>query len=866
MKNRHQIIARLKKAGITFSPTATTEELRLLLPQWLTIRNAGDEGFSAGETYDFEMNIDGQIGVDYYGDEGYSAADFQNALKDVNAKGKRGLCCIHSGGGNVWDAFKIHELIKNHGNIDTKVMGIAASSGDVIFQAGKNRIMPRMAMRMGHAPSALFAVAGNATQLTAAKPEMDKTIDRLNKHTDTLANMYVARNSEGRTNDEVRADMDAEEFMDGDESMEKGYCDSLSDEMPVTNRLDLTHLKKVPAEILNQFSAPKQGENQPTPTNKTKVITVNREQKLALLRNEWGMTILDSITNAEIDALIAKGKPAAANPVRDAHVKILNGWNVPIPANASDDAILALITAGKPSAAAAINDETRAIIDELRTQAKTVRRASIRAALEVHASADGGSKIGVNEIDNWLTLAEKEKDDPQTGNPILAQLAKLDSRAPGLAPLNIDPGTENLSIDGMNKVVADLLAPLRDQHRNARGYDENQAKVIGLRSKQMNNLIKQHAKYVKTSEHPEGELTGPLRAAWDRWAAGGGAFHLGGNGSIQNANTMSADLLRQLILSEVMRAFKRKFMDLRIFSTKFENVPLEGNDFVKVPYYPLVTTASTEFNYANGYVTGASAVTSSKSILVGGIANNVATAGSGRKYQALQFSAYEIARQPWLDIAKLAALAAEQLAIDVRADILGTQINAANFGNKIWSGAAGAFDHLAMTQYLQNAAIKAFWPKGRGNVILTPDFYTSLTSDPQVSEFLKSGSTDTFRKGVLGGMYGFEGVDYDALLPVTTSIRGGDGAATVGTDLNLAGFMAFPSAIGIATAPIMPSPGVMRKLLTYELITEEESNLTLGYRYWGDEKNDVDNNIIEITYGSNVFEVQALKRIVTAGN
>ena len=206
--NRTIIINALTKRGIAFDQQATTSELNLLLrASWLTVRNAADPAFSAGSNYDAEMTIHGQIGEDWYGDGGYSAKQFQDELKPM--AGKKVLLNLHSEGGNVWDAFAIAEMIRNHGNVDTKVLGLAASSGDVIFQAGKTRSMPSMAMRMAHNPSGLFIASGNSKELEGSKDRLQQTIDRLNKHANTLATMYSTRS--GQSIDAVRACMDKEE-------------------------------------------------------------------------------------------------------------------------------------------------------------------------------------------------------------------------------------------------------------------------------------------------------------------------------------------------------------------------------------------------------------------------------------------------------------------------------------------------------------------------------------------------------------------------------------------------------------------------------------------------------------------------------
>ena len=838
--NRKNLIAALTKLGIPFDASASNAVLNgLLKASWLQcrVRNAvgGDE---IPDDYDFEMTINGQIGTDYYGDQGYSAKQFQDEIKPL--KGKKGLLNIHSGGGNVWDGFAIAEMVRNAGNVDTKILGIAASAADVIFQAGAKRIMPAMAMRMGHNASALFAIAGNAKDLRAAKPELDKTIDRLDKHDGTLANNYVARNTAGRTLDEVKADMDAEEFMDGDESLEKGYCDELTSDVPVTNRIDLSHLKKVPANILNQFSAPQEaGKPNQTPTENT------MKEKIALLQKR-GITPPANATEAQLDNLIAQ-----SDAMRLQNKNILAVWNVTVPENATDNEILALVQTGpkktEPQNAnpgKVVDPELEAIKAQFKAQLDNNRRETLRNRITALAEQD---RIPVNQIEDWVNDAFAATDTAD-GNPVINRLAKLEPKAPGVQNLHIEMGEENLTINRLDKVVCDLLKPSQSIRGEGAPRGDVQ-RAISVASKQIASLINKLKKF-----DANGTLIGPLRDAFDARAAG-----------IQNANTMSTPLLRQVILSEIMRAFRREFATLSLFSHNYKDVALQGTDKVEVPYYPLDTTASTEFVQATGYTVTPNAQTNYKEITVGGIGNNTASSGSGRKYKPLQFSAYEIARQPYLNIAQLIVLAAEQLAIDIRADILGTHVKAANFGNAIWTGASGAFDKSVFTNYLLNAAIKAYWPQAGRNCVLTPDFFTALLGDPGLQRANESGSDESLRQGIISRLLSFNAVTYDALLPVANFIRGGDGNVTTGPDLNLGGFIAYPSAILIATAPVMPGPATMRLLASYEQVTDEQTGLTFSYQYFGNVLGSNDNEIIECSYGSGLGELAALKRITTNG-
>ena len=61
-------------------------------------------------------------------------------------------------------------------------------------------------------------------------------------------------------------------------------------------------------------------------------------------------------------------------------------------------------------------------------------------------------------------------------------------------------------------------------------------------------------------------------------------------------NTIPAALRRSLILKSAMEEFKHKLIPLGLFSTVLRNVPLEGNNEIDIPYIPLATSASKDFD------------------------------------------------------------------------------------------------------------------------------------------------------------------------------------------------------------------------------------------------------------------------------
>lgn len=857
--NRKQILAALAavnasrvKCGLealTYQHDASVAVLNGILKRsWLTVVDTATVPEYKGGDYDSEITIHGQIGTDYYGDQGYSAKQFQDEFKPLS--GKKVLLNVHSPGGNVWDAFAIANLVRDHGNTDTKILGLAASSGDVIFQAGAKRIMPKTAFRMAHNPSGLFVAAGNSKELTAQKAELDKTITRLDKHGETLAKMYSDFNSADRTVEDCRADMDAEEFMDGDESLEKGYCDCLTDEMPITDKLDLSNLKKVPSTVQNIFNAlPTQGTSKNTPTPQpTPAITgtntdTHMRKKMEALLNSWQVPFTDKLTDDEIFALVEKGKPAPAPQ---------NTLPTPVPA--------------APALTPVMDAATTALINDLRAQRDNTRRENLRTQLLNLASADGGMRIPLNSVEGWLTRAFATPDEA-TGNPIINDLRKLEAKPVGILPLSNVEFPQNGKIEDklIASAIQDCMAP-----RNAilQGRllttDERARKDLAAGSKRISNILDKqiHAITGDTGNHLyRGGYFNPRRAEMiGEWMDGMNVMDDTQNGPYGGV-TVSSDLQRQVIMSESMRAFRRRLAPLNSFAHIWNSVPLQGKDEIDVPYYPLFTTASQRFISpgAAGAAAGSTGYTFAagtdqafrKQILVGGSGPATKIAGQDRAYQALTYSAYLLRRQPWVDIQRLAVMRTEQLAFDILNDIITAWVLKANFGNG-YPYQPTAFDETSVAA-LQGVANKADWPEGMRNLVIGTDYYTNLASSPYVKAYLNIGDVGTIREGRIGGLYGFEDTIGNPRIPVTS-------------DGNLVGWISYPSAILCATSPILPGPGEMRVMVSYDLVVDDQTGLTFEYKYWGEPWNSADREIIESNYGSGLGELAALKRIVATGN
>ena len=304
---------------------------------------------------------------------------------------------------------------------------------------------------------------------------------------------------------------------------------------------------------------------------------------------------------------------------------------------------------------------------------------------------------------------------------------------------------------------------------------------------------------------------------------------------ILNANTIGTGNKRQVILQEIIRPFARRILPLRAFCSVFSGIPLEGTNVVEIPYFPLVTAASTDFVQASGYVMGDS-TQNTKPITV-----------NKRKYQPIRFDSNELARQPALNLLRIAEAKAEKLAADVFADVLSIVTNA-NFGAAGYTGLASTFDLNAVIG-LKGAADVADWPDVGRSLFLASAYDVNLLKDSGVKSALNFGSTDPIARGTIAQVESF---DYYMCNYIPSNAE------------NLTGFAAFMSSILFAGSPIGPAEEVRTVLAAYEVVIDPQTGANFEYRLWGNADMDERRQVIEANYGYSAGETAGLKRIVSA--
>jgi hypothetical protein len=299
-------------------------------------------------------------------------------------------------------------------------------------------------------------------------------------------------------------------------------------------------------------------------------------------------------------------------------------------------------------------------------------------------------------------------------------------------------------------------------------------------------------------------------------------------------NDVDPALATNTLLDYTLRAFKRAMLPLSAFSTKFNDVQIRRGKNVEVPYYPLVTAASKDFDtcyvFDDDYTLGTREVPVNK-----------------RKYQEFTITGDDLARLPQLKVEEMGRMYGEKIAYDILEDIL-TVVTAANFGAAAFTGASTTFDSDDVTDLATVADIIP-WPKTGRSLVVTPAYKGNLFKDGDVRLEYAYGDAGVIRDDMLPKVGGF-GFDWSPAIPANGE--------------NLVGFISFPSAILVAFSPVAPPPMARKVMSQYEVVADPDTGIMLEYRAWGDPGCDADYHVIEANYGYAKGEADALRRLVSA--
>ena len=191
-----------------------------------------------------------------------SSKNIANELKDLDVSTIN--LRINSGGGDVFAAIAISNLLKNHkANVIAHIDGLAASAATIITSACDKVIMPKNALFMIHNP---WTVVGGEAK------DMIKTAEQLDKVKNSIINTYKSK-----TNleiEEISKLMDEETWLDSYEAKEKGFIDEISDE----ENIEVIENKLIVNSIALDFSKFKNSYNKKLKIKNEEEKIVNKEE------------------------------------------------------------------------------------------------------------------------------------------------------------------------------------------------------------------------------------------------------------------------------------------------------------------------------------------------------------------------------------------------------------------------------------------------------------------------------------------------------------------------------------------------------------------------------------------------------------
>ena len=199
-----------------------------------------------------EIFIYGEISSESYrGESDTSAVSFKHEL-DALGDVKQIDLHINSGGGNVFEAYAIYNMLLRHkATIEVYVDGLAASAASLIAMAGKTIHMPENSYLMIH--NAWVVAAGDYR-------ELEKSAKVLKNITDNFRTAYLTRNLT-IAESKVTEMMNDETWIAAKSAIALGFADNLLAPSSAAASVDtsiLNNYRNVPGDLIKMAKASKE--------------------------------------------------------------------------------------------------------------------------------------------------------------------------------------------------------------------------------------------------------------------------------------------------------------------------------------------------------------------------------------------------------------------------------------------------------------------------------------------------------------------------------------------------------------------------------------------------------------------------------
>lgn len=236
-----------------------------------------------------ELILYGDISdTSWWGDE-VTPREFASDLASCN--GNDLTMRINSGGGDVFAAQAIHNMIKTYtGNVTAHIDGLCASAATIIACAADKVIMPSNALYMIHNPSVYLGDSFDADGLT-------KMANYLASVKQTIANVYLGR-SDVLTSEQVNTLMDDETWLTADEAKSYGLIDEV--DTAITDKAVMNNGMVIVNKVSCKYSAKNEAKIKQFLTSKEKPMTEN--QFMASLKGLLGISTNEPAENAAVTA------------------------------------------------------------------------------------------------------------------------------------------------------------------------------------------------------------------------------------------------------------------------------------------------------------------------------------------------------------------------------------------------------------------------------------------------------------------------------------------------------------------------------------------------------------------------------------
>ena len=210
---------------------------------------------------------------------------YPEAIKNFlsGQQGKSLNIYINSGGGSVFAGIAIYNMIRRFAETNAVSVTVDGLAGSIAFAGNTPPKIPSNAFLMIHNPFAL--VEGNAADLR-------KMADDLDVITTGILNVYMEHVKEGVTEDQIRALMDAETWLNGRDAAEYFNIETTESvaEIAAASGGYVARARNVPKDIVIQWAAGA-ARNKTSDNQDARSAVLNQNKK----RDEIARIIINSL-------------------------------------------------------------------------------------------------------------------------------------------------------------------------------------------------------------------------------------------------------------------------------------------------------------------------------------------------------------------------------------------------------------------------------------------------------------------------------------------------------------------------------------------------------------------------------------------